>query len=214
MARLVFSYVLQGNLKGKKIPIPNQNSVKERITTQKIKESIFQIIKNYFSDPGKVIFCDLFAGSGQIGIEAMSRGIQYTIFCETEKQKLANIKRWLETNCPDSCFSIFRNHKDQVFRNMFHLSPKNTFFIKSDTNDISFIYFLDPPYRLFIKKKFLIKIFHFIENAIFKAQKELSCKSLLFILQTPHKTKIENGFFDQKYEYSNNSLWIKFSPVK
>ena len=210
MARLVFSHVIQGRLKGKKIPIPNRNSIKERVTTQKIKESIFHIIKNYFSDLKKVIFCDVFAGSGQVGIEAISRGVRHTFFCEADKQRSTNIGRWLKGNCPDPCFSIFDNHKDQIFRNTSHLDLKNIFITESNPNDFSFIYFMDPPYRLLAEKKFLEKIFCFIRNTILKAQKESSCKSLLFILQTPHRKKIKNGLFDQKYEYSNNHLWIKF----
>ena len=54
---------------------------KTRPTTDKIKESMFNIIGPYF-DGGKAL--DLFAGSGGLGIEALSRGIEETVFVDQE----------------------------------------------------------------------------------------------------------------------------------
>ena len=159
MAQVVFSHVVQGDLKGKKIPVLTQNSIRQRITSQKIKESIFHIVSNYYADFGKVVFCDLFAGSGQIGIEAISRGMRHTIFSEVDKKKLTNIRQWIERHHPDACFSIIKNHKDQVFRRTFHTNSKNNFLNEQKLNDVSFIYFLDPPYQLFFERKFSEKNF-------------------------------------------------------
>ena len=50
-----------------------------RPTTDRIKETLFNMIQNEV--PGSV-FLDLFAGSGAIGIEALSRGADYAVFVE------------------------------------------------------------------------------------------------------------------------------------
>ena len=53
-----------------------------RPTTDRIKETLFNMIQNEV--PGSV-FLDLFAGSGAIGIEALSRGADYAVFVENDK---------------------------------------------------------------------------------------------------------------------------------
>ncbi len=62
--------VVSGEYKGKALKAVPGNST--RPTTDKVKESIFNIIGPYFSGG---IGLDLFAGSGGLGIEALSRGV-------------------------------------------------------------------------------------------------------------------------------------------
>lgn len=50
-----------------------------RPTTDRIKETLFNMIAPYLYDS---IFLDLFAGSGRIGIEALSRGAMEAVFVE------------------------------------------------------------------------------------------------------------------------------------
>src|SRR5699024_3915650 len=69
--------IIAGEHKGQKIqPIPNQLT---RPTGDKIKESLFQIIGPYF-DGG--VCLDLFAGSGALAIEALSRGVDKAILVD------------------------------------------------------------------------------------------------------------------------------------
>jgi len=60
-----------------------------RPTTDRIKETLFNVIQTEV--PGAV-FADLFAGSGGIGIEALSRGAKKAYFFETEKEAVACIE--------------------------------------------------------------------------------------------------------------------------
>jgi len=61
--------VITGSARGRKLQALEGKDV--RPTTDKVKESVFSIIQ--FQIQGRV-FLDLFAGSGQMGIEALSRG--------------------------------------------------------------------------------------------------------------------------------------------
>ena len=63
--------VIAGSAKGRKLKTLEGMDV--RPTTDKVKEAIFSSIQ--FQIPGAVVL-DLFAGSGQMGIEAISRGAQ------------------------------------------------------------------------------------------------------------------------------------------
>ena len=68
--------LLQGSKKGSKLKMVPGNHV--RPTSDRVKESMFQILGPYFSGG---IALDLFAGSGQLGLEALSRGMDYVYFC-------------------------------------------------------------------------------------------------------------------------------------
>ncbi|NLC06124.1 MAG: 16S rRNA (guanine(966)-N(2))-methyltransferase RsmD [Erysipelothrix sp.] len=65
-------------------------SDKTRPTLDKIKESLFQRIGPYF-DGGH--FLDLFAGSGSIGLEALSRGIDYVVLVDNQKLAINTIEK-------------------------------------------------------------------------------------------------------------------------
>ena len=60
-----------------------------RPTTDRIKETLFNMIAPYLYDS---IFLDLFAGSGGIGIEALSRGARYCCFVEQNRKAAACIR--------------------------------------------------------------------------------------------------------------------------
>jgi len=64
-----------------------------RPTSDRIKETLFNVIQNDF--PGGV-FVDLFAGSGGIGIEALSRGAKKAYFIENDRRALECIERNLK----------------------------------------------------------------------------------------------------------------------
>ena len=69
--------VITGTLRGKRLITLDGESV--RPTTDKTKEAIFSIIQ--FDLPQAEVL-DLFAGSGQLGIEALSRGAKHCVFVD------------------------------------------------------------------------------------------------------------------------------------
>ena len=75
------------------IPLLSPEGEGTRPTTDRIKETLFNIIRDYVYDCS---FLDLFAGSGQIGIEAISRGAGHAIFVEKDRRIAELIKKNLE----------------------------------------------------------------------------------------------------------------------
>ena len=60
-----------------------------RPTTDRIKETLFNVLQNDIPD---CVFADLFAGSGGVGIEALSRGAKKAYFVETDREALGCIE--------------------------------------------------------------------------------------------------------------------------
>ena len=72
--------------KGRSLPLKTIEGMDTRPTTDRIKETLFNMIQNEV--PG-CQFLDLFAGSGQIGLEAISRGAAQAVFVENSKKAAA-----------------------------------------------------------------------------------------------------------------------------
>ncbi len=79
--------VITGSARGKRLKTLGGMDV--RPTSDKVKEAIFSIIQ--FDLPGASVL-DLFAGSGQLGIEALSRGASHCVFVDKSKASIAVIR--------------------------------------------------------------------------------------------------------------------------
>lgn len=73
--------IISGKYKSQKIEFPKSNLV--RPTTDRNKEAIFNILNNIIDFDGLKV-CDLYAGSGSLGLEALSRGAEYVHFVEMD----------------------------------------------------------------------------------------------------------------------------------
>jgi len=80
--------IISGTSKGRKLVTPRSQSL--RPTSDRVKESIFNILRVEME--GKVVL-DLFAGTGNLGIEALSRGAKKAIFVEKGRQATRLIQR-------------------------------------------------------------------------------------------------------------------------
>lgn len=69
--------------KGRRLPLKTVAGMDTRPTTDRIKETLFNMLQP--SIPG-CVFLDLFAGSGQIGLEAVSRGADQAVFVEQNRK--------------------------------------------------------------------------------------------------------------------------------
>ena len=83
-----------------------------RPTTDRIKETLFNILQSDIYDSS---FLDLFAGSGGIGIEALSRGAKEAVFVDNSKDALKciedNLKHTrLEERCRNSSYGCCRRY--------------------------------------------------------------------------------------------------------
>ena len=120
--------IIGGSLRGSKLPFKEQRSI--RPTEGKTKETLFNWLLNDLE--GKTCL-DMFAGTGSLGIEALSRGAKEVVFVEKQK-KLAHS---LKTNLK----------RLQVYSSTQVLNA-NVFSIDFDNLPYKFdILFIDPPFR-------------------------------------------------------------------
>lgn len=83
--------VITGTAKGR--PLATLAGDDVRPTVERVKEGLFSAIQ--FEIEGRRVL-DLFAGSGQLGIEALSRGAAAAVFCDTSREAIAVVKGNLE----------------------------------------------------------------------------------------------------------------------
>ncbi len=133
--------VISGNLKGRIIKGFTLDST--RPTMDRVKESIFSSIQAYIPDS---ICLDLFAGSGSLGIEAISNGSKNCYFVDNNIEAIKTINENI-TN-----FKI--NNKCTILKKDYKEALK---YFKD--NNLSFdIIFLDPPYAMHIINDILLYI--------------------------------------------------------
>jgi len=82
--------IIAGSLKGRRIPFRSAGYGDAAATPQKLKEALFSILGEDLSGHS---FLDLFAGSGQMGLEAASRGCALVVFNEADRRRTEFIKR-------------------------------------------------------------------------------------------------------------------------
>ncbi|MDR0821744.1 MAG: 16S rRNA (guanine(966)-N(2))-methyltransferase RsmD [Oscillospiraceae bacterium] len=121
--------IITGRLRGRKLRQPTGNDI--RPTTDIVKEAVFSIIQ--FDIEGKV-FLDLFSGTGQMGLEAFSRGAAKVYFADSSAESVKLIKKNVES-CDiedSSCLVIKNTHASAL--------------LKSLTEKVG-VAFLDPPFE-------------------------------------------------------------------
>ncbi len=122
--------------KAKHIPLETIRGDQTRPTTDRIKETLFNMIQPYIVDAD---FLDLFAGSGQIGIEALSRGARGATFIEENPVAITCIKK----NLTKTHLSQATVVKADVRKGLRELRQSYD------------IIFMDPPYKLGIEREIL-----------------------------------------------------------
>lgn len=127
--------VITGIARGRRLEtLPGEDVT--RPTTESVKEALFSMIQFELEDK-KVI--DLFAGSGQLGIEALSRGARHCTFVEGNRQAFKVIEDNLSHCRLESSAKVV-------------LSDAVSFLMRKDNFDIAF---LDPPYHQGLAEKCL-----------------------------------------------------------
>lgn len=79
--------IIAGDLKGRKLAMPKDSQI--RPTTDKVKEALFSMLAPYIED---AIVIDLFAGTGGLGLEAISRGAKRVYFGDRARTSLTLTK--------------------------------------------------------------------------------------------------------------------------
>lgn len=124
--------IVGGKFRGRTLAAPKMSDT--RPTSDRVRESIFNILDHSPACAGvegaRVV--DLFAGTGALGLEALSRGADYALFVESDASARAVIQENIETFGLQGVSRIFR-------RNATDLGKANS----RDCYDIAY---LDPPY--------------------------------------------------------------------
>lgn len=118
--------VITGSARGRVLKTLEGEDV--RPTTDRVKEAIFSIIQ--FEIEGRQVL-DMFAGSGQLGIEALSRGAAYATFTDMSKDAVSIIKQNLLST--------------GLHKNSAVLQADAITFLKNSRKKFDII-FMDPPY--------------------------------------------------------------------
>ena len=136
-----------GNFKRKKL---DTISKFVRPTSSLKREAFFSVIESYglknsYNYFDKKVFLDLFAGIGTMGLEAISRGIEYVIFYENNKEVIKVLKK----NCFKLCKKVKYKIIEEDLENLDNLN------IETNFENISIIY-IDPPYNKYNINNLLI----------------------------------------------------------
>lgn len=122
--------IITGKAKGMKLYTLDGEDV-TRPTAERVKEAMFSMIQ--FEIEGRRVL-DLFAGSGQLGLEAMSRGAAYAMFVDSDRQAMGIVKKNAEkTRFFDGCGYLVSDYRSYLRK-------------VADTERFDII-FLDPPYK-------------------------------------------------------------------
>lgn len=122
--------VISGKARGTKLN--SIESLDTRPTLDRVKESLFNIIQNKIVD---ATILDLFAGSGAIGIEFISRGAKKAYFCE----KNHNAAKMIHQNLTKTKFE----NQSEVFE----MDYKKCLLELSERKEKFNIIYIDPPYK-------------------------------------------------------------------
>ncbi|MBS4198840.1 16S rRNA (guanine(966)-N(2))-methyltransferase RsmD [Bacillus sp. FJAT-49732] len=175
--------VISGTCKGRPLKAVRGNET--RPTTDKVKETIFNVIGPYFSSG---IGLDLFAGSGGLGIEALSRGLDRVIFVDRDSNAIQTIHHNIALcNMEERC-EVFRNNAERALKAIMK-------------RNLQFDYiFLDPPYR----KQKLEELLTFIESKkLIAAQGTIICEHSTDVVLPQKIGKLERA---KKGDYGSIGL--------
>jgi 16S rRNA (guanine966-N2)-methyltransferase len=130
--------VVGGRLRGRNIASPASRDI--RPTADRLRESLFNILAHAYGDPvegARVL--DLFAGTGALGIEAVSRGAGFTLFVDNGAEARALLRQNVEALGLGGVTKVYR--RDATTLGPVH--PMEPFTLA----------FLDPPYGMGLADK-------------------------------------------------------------
>ena len=177
--------VISGIARGTKLD--SRESISTRPTLDRIKENMFNLIQDKVRDS---VVLDLFAGSGQLGIEALSRGADRAYFCDIDREDIVFLnKNIAKTRLTEKSIVLNEDFKKVL----------NTVNTKFD------LIFIDPPYKS-----------NFVEESLnLIYEKSILNDDGLIIIETDETQKIQELLNSKSYinilktkNYGRVSLFI------
>ena len=123
--------IIAGRFKAKKLVSPKTE--KTRPTLDRVKEALFSIINNYINDDTYVL--DLFGGTGNLALEAISRGAKFAWINDKESLSISTIISNVKLTNSIECVKITKKDYTKCLN---QIAAENMLFD---------IIFLDPPYE-------------------------------------------------------------------
>ena len=171
--------VITGTARGRRLKTLEGDSV--RPTTDKVKESIFNIVQ--FEIEGRRVL-DMFCGCGQLGIEALSRGAASAVFVDISRASIQVTEENLEA-------TGFRSVSKTVLSNSLEYLDR--------TSEVFDIAFLDPPYKAGI-----------MEDAIERVRLHMADGGII-VCETGAEEVLDEdieGFTSKRYKYGKIALTV------
>ena len=171
--------VITGTARGRKLSEPRDMNI--RPTSDMVKESVFNIVQ--FDIEGRRVL-DLFAGTGQLGIEALSRGAKSATFVDESNEAIKIVKSNLE-----HCGLQGETVRDDAVSFLGHCGKYD-------------VIFLDPPYKSGLMDAVLRKIIQFdilSDGGIIIC--ETNCETEITPMNAPY-------FVGREYKYGKVKLTV------
>lgn len=154
--------VIAGEYRGRILKSPPDD--KTRPTSDRLRETLFNILSPGIDDETRVL--DLCAGTGAVGIEALSRGAHYATFVDKSRKLCAVIEENLDLlQIPEEQTEVFQSSAED--------------FLRRNEEKVWDIIFFDPPYQ--------INYFDVLQHFSDEKSKFLSKEGLLIV---EHSTKV------------------------
>ncbi|HOV70162.1 MAG TPA: 16S rRNA (guanine(966)-N(2))-methyltransferase RsmD, partial [Clostridia bacterium] len=163
--------IISGVFRGRKLKTPPGDKI--RPTSDRVKESLFNILQN---DLGGSRVLDLFAGTGSLGLEALSRGASFAVFVDNDPTN----GQLLHDNIDKLAGDRARIYIMDFARAIEQMASRG---VKFD------IVFVDPPYLMNLYKKALDLLF---ESRILNA-------SAIVVLEQPQNMTIQKTQNSEAY---------------
>lgn len=178
--------IISGTARGTKLF--TLDGLNTRPTLDRVKEPLFNILNFRLKDS---IVLDLFAGSGALGLEAISRGAKKAIFSENNREA----QKIIEKNIDKTRF----NDKTLLIKNDY----KKALIIISEENIKCDLIFIDPPYKTELIKNALLEIL----------EKNILNEDAIIILETDEPERIESQISGLKFEIVDNRKYGRVSLI-
>lgn len=176
--------VIGGKFRGRRLLAPDGEAT--RPTASRVREALFDILQSRVEGS---LFLDLFAGTGAVGIEALSRGAEKALFVETAPSALKSLQRNLE--------QLGASAQGQILP----LEAGRALALLSDRQESISLAFADPPYAHYANPR---------EGwRLALSRPHLWAEEALLVLEHPHRTPLTppEGFeAGRTYRYGETAL--------
>lgn len=176
--------IISGKARGTKLF--TLDGLNTRPTLDRVKESLFNILNFKLQD---AVVLDLFAGSGALGLESISRGAKQAIFSENNREAQKVIEKNIDkTKSKEQSLLIKSDYENALLT----ILEKN---IKCD------VVFIDPPYKTDLIRQALEEIL----------KKNVLKEDAIIVLETDEPERIEQKVADLNFEIIDNRKYGRVS---